>query len=95
MKTRQDGGKARLLSLLRGFSASSKIGKMSSRVLRKLQGGNELDISRDDEEDEDEFHFLPVTSKKTKEKALANPFDLVCFSLVVVPHEGQPKQSRF
>ncbi|XP_068722284.1 ribosome quality control complex subunit TCF25-like isoform X2 [Montipora capricornis] len=50
---------------------------MSSRVLRKLQGGNELDISRADEEDEDEFHFLPVTSKKTKEKALANPFDLL------------------
>lgn len=49
---------------------------MSSRVLRKLQADKELNISHDDEEDEDEFNFTPVKSKK-KPKGAANPFDLV------------------
>lgn len=50
--------------------------KMSSRVLRKLQGEKELEISHDDEEDEDELNFTPVKSRK-KQKAAVNPFDLV------------------
>lgn len=47
---------------------------MSSRVLRKLQGERGLEISRDYEEDEDEFSILPV---KTKQKIGVNRFDLV------------------
>ncbi|KAL9976033.1 hypothetical protein ACROYT_G013264 [Oculina patagonica] len=49
---------------------------MSSRVLRKLQGEKELEISHDDEEDEDELNFTPVKSRK-KQKAAVNPFDLL------------------
>lgn len=49
---------------------------MSSRVLRKLQGDKELEISHGDDEDEDELNFTSVKSKK-KQKAVVNPFDLV------------------
>lgn len=49
---------------------------MSSRVLRKLQGDKELEISHVDDEDEDELNFTSVKSKK-KQKAVVNPFNLV------------------
>ena len=49
---------------------------MSSRVLRKLQGDKELEISHGDDGDEDEFNFASVKSKK-KQKAVVNPFNLV------------------
>ena len=49
---------------------------MSSRVLKKLQGDKELEISYDDLEDEDELNFTPVKSSK-KQQAAVNPFDLV------------------
>ena len=49
---------------------------MSSRILRKLQGDKELEISRDDDEDEDVFNCASVKSKK-KQKSIVNPFDLV------------------
>lgn len=44
--------------------------------MRKLQADKELNISHDDEGDEDEFNFTPVKSKK-KPKGAANPFDLL------------------
>ena len=47
---------------------------MSSRVLRKLQGDKEFEISLN--EDEDDFTFVAVESKK-KNKSVANPFALV------------------
>lgn len=50
--------------------------KMSSRVLRKLQGEKELEITYGDEEEEDELNLTPVKSRK-KQKAAVNPFDLV------------------
>lgn len=49
---------------------------MSSRVLRKLQGEKEREISHSDEDDEEELNFLPAKSKK-KGKAVVNPFNLV------------------
>ena len=49
---------------------------MSSRVLRKLQGDKEFEISHDDEEDEDELTFTSAKSRR-KQKAVVNPFDLV------------------
>ena len=69
-----------LPSLLRGYKAEQnfkeKTEKMSSRVLRKLQGDKELEISHGDDEDEDELNFASVKLKK-KQKAVVNPFDLV------------------
>lgn len=49
---------------------------MSSRVLRKLQGDKELEISHVGEDDEDELNFASVKLKK-KQKAVVNPFDLL------------------
>lgn len=49
---------------------------MSSRVLRKVQGDKELEISHVGEDDEDELNFASVKLKK-KQKAVVNPFDLV------------------
>lgn len=49
---------------------------MSSRVLRKLQGDKELEISHVGEDDADELNFASVKLKK-KQKAVVNPFDLV------------------
>lgn len=56
---------------------------MSSRALRKLRGNKELVISHDDDENEDEFDFVSVKSKK-RQKAVANPFDLVSMSVHTV-----------
>lgn len=51
--------------------------KMSSRLLRKLQGENELEISHGDEEDEDYFNLAAPVKSKKRGKPVVNPFDLV------------------
>ena len=69
-----------LPSLQRGYKAKhrnlTKNERMSSRVLRKLQGDKELEISHGDDDDEEELNVASVKSKK-KQKAVVNPFDLV------------------
>lgn len=75
----REGLLAWLPSLQRGYKAGPKIKekrRMSSRVLRKLQGDKDLEISHVDDEDEDELNFTSVKSKK-KQKAVVNPFNLV------------------
>ena len=75
--------RAWLLSHLRGcevapqlFRPKRKCVRMSSRVLRKLQGDKELEILHNEEEEEDELNFTSAKSKK-KQKVVVNPFDLV------------------
>lgn len=50
---------------------------MSSRVLKKLQGEKELEISHGDEEDEDDFNLATSVKSKKKGKPIVNPFDLL------------------
>ncbi|XP_066019517.1 ribosome quality control complex subunit TCF25 isoform X2 [Pocillopora verrucosa] len=50
---------------------------MSSRLLRKLQGENELEISHGDEEDEDYFNLAAPVKSKKRGKPVVNPFDLL------------------
>ena len=58
------------------LAAKIKCLRMSSRVLRKLQGEKELEILHKEEEEEDELNFTSAKSKK-KQKVAVNPFDLV------------------
>ena len=46
---------------------------MSSRVLRKLQGEKELEISHGDEEDEDDFNLATSVKSKKKGKPVVIP----------------------
>ncbi|CAH3171003.1 unnamed protein product, partial [Porites lobata] len=58
------------------FRPKRKCVRMSSRVLRKLQGDKELEILHNEEEEEDELNFTSAKSKK-KQKVVVNPFDLL------------------